>query len=803
LQGFWPPVANPDQRRFVLGLQMENAGGKAFTRPSNSPHTRLRRLLLSLAALLSAGATLSSPAAAVTTTKRVVFLGYELRVPAAWPVFDLARNPAQCVRFNRHAVYLGRPGADQVCPSVALGRTEAILVEPSTARARDGRSTLPSVSVPGAGPADGTMARTVDRAAGVSITATWNHDPGLIARALHLRSATEAAAASRVRPRPVAPATFNSQRTSARSSYAPGQVYTGKGFDVCSTPSSSRMSAWSSTYHAVGVYIGGTNMGCSQPNLTASWVSQESGAGWHLIPIYVGLQAPKNGCGCSGISPATAGNQGRAAAQDAVAQARSLGLGTGNPIYDDMEGYNRTGSNTSAVLAFLDAWTQQLHALGYKSGVYSSDDSGIRDLVSKYGGGFTEPDELWMANWNGKANTSDSNVPSHEWANHQRVHQYQSDTETHNGVRMNIDRDYLDAATAAPGGSVSGVPLNTAPPKISGSAAEGQTLIEEHGSWSGSPNAFHYQWEDCNDSGGKCSPISGATGQRYTLGSSDLGHTVRVQESATNSSGTGSPIASAHTAVVQGLTSTYWLFTAFGNVYTSSGAKWYGSPSTGPAHDHTIVGMSPSTDNRGYRLVSASGNVYNYGDAVRRGMHPALRRTTSIRGIVTAPTGDFWLFTRYGNVYTSNGAKWLGSPSANHAREQSIVGMTDTPDGKGYWLVDSSGRVFSYGDAPKRRMHPALRPTTAIIGIVPTPGGCYWLYTRYGNVYTSTGATFYGSPASHRAHEQSIVGMTVTADRKGYWLVDSSGRVFNYGDAPSRSVVPSLSHAHPIKGITR
>ena len=35
------------------------------------------------------------------------------------------------------------------------------------------------------------------------------------------------------------------------------------------------MSKWkaSSPYTSVGVYIGGANRGCAQPNLTTSWVS--------------------------------------------------------------------------------------------------------------------------------------------------------------------------------------------------------------------------------------------------------------------------------------------------------------------------------------------------------------------------------------------------------------------------------------------------------------------------------------------------------------------------------------------------
>ena len=83
-----------------------------------------------------------------------------------------------------------------------------------------------------------------------------------------------------------------------------GTIYDGLGFDPCAAPTVAQMAAWrSSPYHAVGIYLGGTNLGCAQPNLNAAWVSEESAAGWHLIPTYVGLQAPSNSCGCNAISP--------------------------------------------------------------------------------------------------------------------------------------------------------------------------------------------------------------------------------------------------------------------------------------------------------------------------------------------------------------------------------------------------------------------------------------------------------------------------------------------------------------------
>ena len=93
-------------------------------------------------------------------------------------------------------------------------------------------------------------------------------------------------------------------------------------------------------------------------------------------------------------------------------------------------------------------------------------------------------------------------------------------------------------------------PLNTAVPSISGTPSQGQTLTELHGVWSNSPTAYTHQWEDCDPSGQSCSPISGATGQTYTLTAVDVGETIRVQEVASNAGGAGQPARSAPTAMV-------------------------------------------------------------------------------------------------------------------------------------------------------------------------------------------------------------------------------------------------------------
>ncbi|HLI58375.1 MAG TPA: DUF1906 domain-containing protein [Solirubrobacteraceae bacterium] len=466
--------------------------------------TRLCALTAALAAILACALPAEAHTARATDTARVAAHATKLvtygtwhaRVPRSWPVYRLSRDPRACVRFDRHAVYLGRPSGSERCPAHAAGRTEAILVSPAP---RAGADTLAAGTL---APAGGPVAQ-VRRAGGrVLVTATWSHDPAVVRSALGVRSLTAAARAYRRAEtmslhRLARAGTADGARANATTTpSAPattGEVYNGLGFDACSAPSTTAMSAWlSSPFRAVGIYIGGPEMACAQTNLTAAWVSAETAAGWHLIPIYVGLQAPTNGCGCASISAASAATQGSQAATSAVQEAQALGLGAGNPIYDDMENYTRTTSASQAVLAYLQGWTQQLHALGYLSGVYSSELSGVEDLVAAQGTGYVEPDELWIANWNGQQSTADAKVPATDWANNQRLHQYRGGhTDDYGGSAINIDSDYVDAATAAPGTGTLTSTIAAAPSLRVRPAGGGAVALTP--SWSGETGIARWQ----------------------------------------------------------------------------------------------------------------------------------------------------------------------------------------------------------------------------------------------------------------------------------------------------------------------
>ncbi len=495
------------------------------------PVPGLRTLLIAGCLALVGGA---APALGASATKVVSYHGERLTVPAGWPVYRLADDPRACVRFDRHAVYLGTPSADQRCPAHAAGRTEAVLVSPRATAAL---------------PAGGSGAQLAEPAHHVIVTATWSSRPALIRRVLGVRSLASAAAAwRRQHPAPraaasaVRPMSVPSAGTPTAAA-APGAVYTGPGFDACATPSLSQMSDWgASRYRAIGVYIGGANMACAQPNLSSAWVGQQSAAGWHLIPIYVGLQAPSNSCGCAAISGTGAAAEGAAAARDAVVQAQAVGLGTGNPLYFDMEGYNPSTATSSAVLTFLAAWTSQLHAAGYTSGVYSSAASGIRDLVRQAGAGYGEPDDIWIANWNGDQSTSDANVPSGEWAAHQRLHQYRgAHNETYGGATINIDGDAVDAATAAAGTVTAAA---AAAPSLSVAPVADGT-INLYPSWRGASNVSSWQVVAGPTPMGlsAAKPVGGAAHVPITLHSAFPYFQVRALGAAGQTLGVSPPVA--------------------------------------------------------------------------------------------------------------------------------------------------------------------------------------------------------------------------------------------------------------------
>ncbi len=140
------------------------------------------------------------------------------------------------------------------------------------------------------------------------------------------------------------PAAAEPATTVSYPSNASATRFNGYAFDACTAPSAATMKAWTaSPYDGVGVYVGGVNRSCAQPNLTSAWVST------------VSLRAGDSFRSTSAIKPrapeaelgeiharARPRQTGRPMQPTPSAKAKALGMLPGSAIYGDMENYTTT-----------------------------------------------------------------------------------------------------------------------------------------------------------------------------------------------------------------------------------------------------------------------------------------------------------------------------------------------------------------------------------------------------------------------------------------------------------------------------
>ncbi|MER5879006.1 glycoside hydrolase domain-containing protein [Streptomyces sp. NPDC060235] len=253
----------------------------------------------------------------------------------------------------------------------------------------------------------------------------------------------------------VAGAGIAAQTSMAATTWPAQRTFTGRAFDACAAPSLSAMKAWhTGFYGAAAVYVGGTNRGCAQPNLTASWVKSVSALGWKLVPLYVGAQPScQTGSSPEKMTASTAASLGAKDGADAVAKAAALGMKAGSPIYLDMESYDVTNKACNdAVLTYVRAFDKTLHAKTYRTGYYGFTSSSAKAIATA--SDKTDlPGNLWYALWD-KNNTTTADWPwgSTQFTNHSRAHQYMVNSkETRGAYTITVDRDAWDAPVAITG----------------------------------------------------------------------------------------------------------------------------------------------------------------------------------------------------------------------------------------------------------------------------------------------------------------------------------------------------------------
>jgi large repetitive protein len=231
--------------------------------------------------------------------------------------------------------------------------------------------------------------------------------------------------------------------------------------------------------------------------------------------------------------------------------------------------------------------------------------------------------------------------------------------------------------------SIVGPPANLTGSSLSGTAAVGQTLTASAGTWAGNPTpALSYQWWRCDNTGANCASISTATAQTYTLGSSDLGQTVLVVVTASNTLGSASststqtavivaaftlptntvlPSVSGTAAVGQTLTGAQGTFA--GNPTPTVTGQWQRCDSSG-ASCADIASATSTT----YTLVTAdAGKTIRFkaiatnsqGSASASSTATALVATPPANTVAASVTGT----ANVGQTLTASPGTWTGTPA--------------------------------------------------------------------------------------------------------------------------------------------
>lgn len=237
---------------------------------------------------------------------------------------------------------------------------------------------------------------------------------------------------------------------------------------------------------------------------------------------------------------------------------------------------------------------------------------------------------------------------------------------------------------------VTGPPVNTSAPVVSGTASIGSTLACTTGSWSPAATSYAYQWQrDGSD-------IAGATGSNYTLVSGDAGHTIRCVVTATNSGGSASAnsngiaIPAAPTNTVAPVVTTDGT-PATGETISCSTGTWTPTPDSYAYQWYR--GASPISGETGatYTLVvTDEGASISCRVTATNGGGSTTANSNSITPAVTAPITDAsFLYYYSGGTGNTDPALSIGG-----ARGGTLPGSLDALFGPIIGSVAQAGGVF-------------------------------------------------------------------------------------------------------------
>jgi streptogramin lyase len=327
----------------------------------------------------------------------------------------------------------------------------------------------------------------------------------------------------------------------------------------------------------------------------------------------------------------------------------------------------------------------------------------------------------------------------------------------------------------------------TGVPSISGTPVVGSRLSTSHGTWSGSPAAYGFQWARCATSQEACVPILGATNATYIPQAADVGHTLAVVVEATNAGGSATQSAYMTAAVTEAEIVEYGLPSnsyPFAITAGPDGNLWFTESGTGKVGKMTTSGVKSeyATENDEPEGIASGpdGNLWfvehslrNVGHMTTSGVltnYKLTRTGTANVGIAAGPDGDLW-FTESLSGYIgriTTGDVVAGEYALPAGSEP--YGITKGPDGN-VWFTDYGtskiGKITTAGTITEYALPSGSKPYAIVAG----PDGNLWFTDfgtdKIGSITTSGTVTEYALPAGSGPR-----GIAAGADTR-LWVAES------------------------------
>ena len=297
-------------------------------------------------------------------------------------------------------------------------------------------------------------------------------------------------------------------------------------------------------------------------------------------------------------------------------------------------------------------------------------------------------------------------------------------------------------------------PANNSPPTITGTAQAGSTLTATLGTWSGNPQpTLSAQWQTCQEAA--CTDIGGAIGTTYTVRAGDVGRTLRIVVSASNSSGSATS-TSQPTATV-----------------TSAPAASSGS------FGYTVPGAQTDAAGEGYKFGSVhqldrTATLTNFRWYVRGGSH-SQSFVPIVYGANAAgqPTG-LVLQGQPVTIAAGRPAGWATAPlpaGTTLAPGNYLLGLLSGPGGQGalnYYDIGPSNAAWW-------NANPYPTPTQSW-GALNTSDQRWSFYVEYGSSAPAQAPVNQTAPSISGS---AVVGQTLTASA-GTWTNGPEGYAYQW-----------------------